>query len=465
MVVSEYDAVVIGGGPGGYVCAIRLGQLGKKTLLVEEHELGGECTNFGCIPSKVFISYANKIHNINKLITTGIASGSVKPNMPALLETKEKVIKRLREGIAYLLKSNKVDMTKGHAELSSPNEIEITKDTGERIKVKARNVVVATGTEPVSLPSIPFDGKRIISYKEALSLREIPQDMLIVGAGPIGLELGSVFAKLGTRVVVVELMKQVLPGLDADIARVVKRGLDKLGIKTHLETTVESYSYVGDKVQVKLTSGDEYKVDYVFVAVGKRATGWSRKLNDLGIKLNEKGFVVVDENMRTSVAGVYAIGDITGPPFLAHRASRQGIVAAESIAGLGTVFDNRSIPNGIFTDPEVASVGLTETQAKEQGYEVKAARFPLSALGRGVLEEETEGFVKIVIDSKSETILGLHIVAPHATELVNEASLAIEMAGTAEDLGYTIHVHPTFGEALSEAAHAVLGKAIHVARR
>ncbi|HID04269.1 MAG TPA: dihydrolipoyl dehydrogenase [Aigarchaeota archaeon] len=465
MAAQGYDAVVIGGGPGGYVCAIRLGQLGKKTLLVEEYELGGECTNFGCIPSKIFIAYASKIHSVNKLISAGSASGYVKPNMHALLETKEKVIKRLREGISYLLKNNKVEVIKGHAELPSPDEVEITKNTGGKIKVKTRNVVLATGTEPVSLPSIPFDGRRVISYKEALSLAEVPRSMLVVGAGPIGLELGTAFAKLGAEVTVVELMKQVLPGLDGDVARVVKRGLDKLGVKTHLETTVEEYSYLGDRLRVRLTTGDEYEVDYVLVAVGKRAGEWSRKLSSLGVRLNEKGFVVVDDGMRTSVDGVYAIGDVTGPPFLAHRASRQGIVAAENIAGLGTVFDNRAIPNGIFTDPEVASVGLTEGQAREQGYEVKAARFPFSALGRGVLEEETEGFVKVVIDAKSEVILGLHIVAPHATELINEASLAVEMAGTAEDLGYTIHVHPTFGEALSEAAHAVLGKAIHVARR
>jgi len=465
MGMESFDAVVIGGGPGGYVCAIRLGQLGKKALLVEKHELGGECTNFGCIPSKVLISYANKIYNVKKLFENGIAEGEIKVNMQAIQRRREEVIKRLREGISFLLSSNGVRVIKGEAEVKAPSKVRIRKNSGEDIEVRTENIVIATGTEPISLPAIPFDGRRIISYHQALSLSEIPKSMLVVGGGPIGLELGTVFAKLGTEVIVAELMNQLLPGIDADIARVVRRSLERLGVKIHLENTVEKYSYQGEKVKVVLKNGEEYVVDYVLVAVGKRATEWSRRLSSIGVKLSDKGYVVVDEHMRTSVDGVYAIGDITGPPFLAHKASRQGIVAAESIAGLDTVFDNRAIPTGIFTDPEVASVGMTEKEAKERGYEAKSARFPLSALGRGVLEGEVEGFVKIVIDNKSGSILGVHIVAPYATELINEAALSIEMAAAAEELGYTIHVHPTFGEALSEAAHAVLGKAIHLAKK
>ncbi|MDJ0269578.1 MAG: dihydrolipoyl dehydrogenase [Aigarchaeota archaeon] len=461
---EKYDAVVIGGGPGGYVCAIRLGQLGKKALLVEERELGGECTNAGCIPSKVIISFANKFYEAKKLVNDGALSGELQPSLAKLQEKKDKVIQRLRDGIAFLLKSNGVKIVKGHAELVDNSSVEITTN-GSREVVSASSIVIASGTAPTELPSIPFDGKHVISFAEALSLRELPKRLLVVGGGPIGLELGTAYSKLGSEVIIIELMQQLLPGVEPELARIVKRSLERRGVKIHLGTTVENYRKDDDGVRVNLTSGDKYAVDRVLVAVGKRPTKWVEKLRELGVELDGKGFIKVDDRMRTSVDGVYAIGDATGPPFLAHRASRQGIVAAEVIAGQNSVFDNRAVPNAIFTDPEIGSVGYTEAEARNSGFSVTSARFPLSALGRGVLEDETEGVVKIVAEGESGSILGIHIAAPHATELINEAALALEMAATAEDVGYTIHAHPTFAESINEAAHAVLRRAIHLAPR
>ncbi|GBC69804.1 Dihydrolipoyl dehydrogenase [archaeon HR01] len=455
----DYDCAVLGGGPGGYVCAIRLGQLGKKTVLIEKGELGGECTNEGCIPSKHLISYASKLWHLRRMVDSGLASGNLTPNMEGHARKSREVIARLRQGIAFLLRSYGVKVLHGVADIPEPGVVEVV--NGGRARYRVESIVVATGTEPASLPSLPIDGKRVIGYSKALFLESLPASMLVVGGGAVGLELGTAYAKLGVKVSVVEIMDQLLPGFDRDASRVLKRSLERMGVEIHLGTTVSAHRYVGDSLEVTLSNGARYQVDYILSAVGKRPTAWCKRLSEIGVEHDPKGYIRTDSQMRTSVEGIYAVGDVTGPPFLAHKASRQGIVAAESIAGLEARFDNKVIPYGVFTDPEVASIGMGEDEAKAMGGDIGVARFPLSSLGRAIAEGETEGFAKIIFERGSGEVRGLVVVGPHATEIVAEAALAIEAGVSLEDLARTIHIHPTYSESILEAAHIAVGAGIH----
>lgn len=463
---SKYDAVVIGAGPGGYVSAIRLAQLGKKTLLVEKDRLGGECLNFGCIPSKALISVANSFSSIRSLKEKGVTVSGLAVNFSETQQWKNKVMDNLRKGIQNLCQSNNVDTTFGEATLQTSRLVQVKKPDNSKDEYEADNVIIATGSEPIQLPALEFDGKRIISFKEALELEDVPESLCVIGGGAIGLEMGTMYAKLGTKVSVIEIMDQLLPGTDPDMVRVVSSNLSRLRVKTYVNSRAKKFEKNGRSLVTAETPEGEKTIEaeYVLVSVGKKARD-SLGYSQLGVAIDAKGFIKTDNKMMTNINGIFAIGDVTGPPFLAHRASKQGIVAAEVISGMSSEADFRAMPLAIFTDPEVASVGMGEKEARDGGYEVSVGRFPFTASGRALTSGDAEGFVKIVADKKTGRIIGTHIVGPHASDLISEISLAIEMAATTEDLSLTIHPHPTLPETIMEAAEAALKKAIHVVNR
>ncbi|MEM1946651.1 MAG: dihydrolipoyl dehydrogenase [Candidatus Caldarchaeum sp.] len=456
--MERYDAVVIGGGPGGYVSAIRLSQLGFKTLLVEKEELGGECTNHGCIPSKHIITQANRIWDVRELDAKKIVSSTITVNMSSLTYETKAVVERIRQGIGFLLKEYGVNVVKAVADVVDNHTVKVNSRDGKTM-FETSYIVVATGTEPSTIPTIPTDQNRVIDYRKLLFLQELPRKMLVVGGGAVGVELGMAFARLGTSVTVVEIMDQLLPGMDADAARAVKRGFEKVGARVFLKTSVDSYQYVGERVRVTLTNGESDEYDYVLVSVGKRPTSWVRKLADIGVELDGKGFVKTDETMRTSLDNVYAVGDITGPPFLAHKAHRQGEVAAEAIAGRDVKFVN-VVPFGVFTSPEVAQVGMGVEEAAAKGHRARAVRFPYSALGRAVADG-ADGFVKLVADERAARLLGAVVVGPHATEVISSIAPYVILQEEAEKALKNIPIHPTYSEAVGEAVHMLLRKAVH----
>lgn len=458
--MEEYDAVVIGGGPGGYVAAIRLGQLGLKTALVERELIGGECLNWGCIPSKILIENVKQFHRLSKL---GHLKGGAL-DWGHLQESKRRLVSKIRDGVEYLLRGNNVKIIHGTASLSSDNRVRITEKGGATREIRGKSMVIATGAAQSSLPNLPYDGKRVLTPREVLDLERVPGSLLVVGGGAIGLELGTVYAKMGCRLTIVEIMDQLLPGLDRDVSKMVERSLKELGAKIYLSSKVASSRQDGDGVKVTIETPNESveeAAEYVLVAVGKRSSLKGLGVEDLGITLDERGFIRVDEHCMTNVEDVYAVGDVTGPPFLAHKASRQGVVAAENIAGRRRKYDPASVPLAIFTDPEVASVGLTREEVEKMGYKARVTRISFTALGRAVAEE-AEGFIRVISDQATGRVLGVQIVGSMATELIGEASLAVKNGLTVEQLAETIHPHPTFSEIFSEAAEAAIFKPIHM---
>jgi len=462
---NHVENLVIGGGPGGYVAAIRLGQLGRETMLVEKDKtLGGVCVNVGCIPSKTIVRAAKLMKEIYRAQDFGIEISQPKMDLQKLQVWKKGVVDRLTQGIAYLCKGNKVNVVYGEARFQGPHRVEIRGTEGLRV-VDADNVIIATGSRPVEIPSFKFDGQFVITATEALSFTETPRNFVIIGGGVSGLELGMAYARFGSHVTVIEMLDQLLPGIDIELVRVVERTLRKLGVETHLKARAK-WAKDG-KVGAQLSDGKEIEVpaDKVMVVVGRRPNSDQIGLETTGVKTDQGGFIQVDAQMQTNVPGIYAIGDIVGQPLLAHKASKQGTVAAEVIAGEASAADFKAIPGAIWTDPEIATVGLTETEAKKQGYEVIVGRFPFSALGRAVAVGETDGFIKVVADKKSEQILGVHMVGADVTDLISEAALAIEMGATLDDLALTVHPHPTLPEALMEATEAAKGKAIDILKQ
>mgnify|MGYP001772602121 CR=1 FL=1 len=461
MTLEKYDAVVIGGGPGGYVAAIRLAQHGKKTALVEREFIGGECLNYGCIPSKILIE---NVKHFYKLSNSGLLRNG-EFDWSSLQEKKKKLVNRIREGVEYLLKGYNVKIYKGEAKITTDSMVNIDNGSGASKKIYGENIVIATGTSPISLPEIPYDHNRVISAKEALELSTIPSSLLIVGGGAIGLELGTIYAKLGSKVTIVEIMDQLLPGIEKDIVRLIERRLKQLGVNIFLSSRVVSSEVKENKVKTVIETPSEtieHVSDYALVSVGKRPLASHIGLDNIGIQLNEKGFIKIDEYCRTSLENIYAVGDITGPPFLAHKASKQGIIAADNISGKKKIFDASTIPLAIFTDPEIAMVGLTKDEAEKMNYKVKVARFSYSSLGRAIAEEESEGFIRIILEQDSGTILGVQIVGSRATEIIGEAALAVKNKLPVDKLADTIHPHPTFSELYSEVAEAALFKPIHM---
>ncbi len=464
MSTEEYGAIVIGGGPGGYVAAIRLGQLGVKTLLIEKDALGGECLNRGCIPSKVLITGVNAYWSAKK--ADWIKSDGLSLDWGKLQAKREKVLRRLRLGVKYLLQENGVKVLEGRAVIKADKTVKVELRDGIEKAFKAENIVIATGGEHVSIASIPLDGRKVVTSSQALELKEVPKRMLVVGGGVSGLEIGTLYAKLGTEVTIVELMDQLLPGIEKDLVQVVQKKMRKLGIKIYTGSKVVASKVNEEKVKAQVEKKDEstfeIEADYAMVAVGKRANAEEVGAVDAGIELTPRGFIKVNDRMETNIEGIYAIGDVTGPPFLAHRASYHAIIAAENIAGVDSIANEVGMPSAIFTDPEIALAGLTEQTALEKGITPKVGKFVFSALGRAVLENETDGFVKVIADASTGEVIGCQMVGAHVSELIAEAVLAIRNKLTIEQFARSIRPHPTFSEALTEAAEAALWKPIHM---
>ena len=460
------DVVVIGAGPGGYVAAIRAAQRGKKVVCVEREKLGGVCLNVGCIPSKALIHASTVVDRAHDAGDMGISLGPISVDIQKLVAWKQKVVDRLTGGVSLLFKHHKVEHVAGEATFVTPTRIAVKSSAGVE-EIEAKDVIIATGSRPIELPAFKVDGVHVLGSTEALALAAIPKKILVIGGGYIGLEIGTFLRKLGTEVIVVEATPSLLPGQDPDLVAVVHRGLKKRKVDIQLESLalrwekVEGAATGGVRVFVKTPKGEKtFDVDWVLSTVGRRPNSEDLGLEKIGVKV-EKGFIGVNEKRQTNVPHVYAIGDVAGQPMLAHKASREGIVAAEVIAGLPAEADYRCVPAVIFTDPEIASVGLTEAEAKAKGYEPVIGKFPFTANGRALSMGEAEGFAKIVADKKTDLVLGLHIVGPHASEIIAEGALAIEMGARVEDIAATIHAHPTLPEAVMEAAEAVHGLAIH----
>ncbi|HTV22529.1 MAG TPA: dihydrolipoyl dehydrogenase [Polyangiaceae bacterium] len=465
---TEFDAIVLGGGPGGYPCAIRLGQLGQSVACVEEEEYGGVCLNWGCIPSKALISNAHLYHKAHGADEVGLSFGDVKLDVPKMQSWKDGIVKKLTGGVRTLLKANGATVVEGRGKLIDAHTVQVEGKGGTKTLKAKKGIVIATGSATIQVPGFEFDGKRIIGARQAVSLQAIPKRLLVVGGGVIGLELGMVYQAFGAELTVVELTPSLLPGTDPEAVKVVERTLKKRGAKIFTETRADGYELAGDAVRVKLktkTGAESVECDQVLVAVGMKPRSRDIGLEALGVQIDPRGFVTTDDRCQTNVPGVYAIGDVSGPPMLAHKATKEGEVCAEIIAGHKAGKDWTSIPGIIFTDPEIATAGMSEVEAKAQGIEVKLGKFPFAALGRAMSIRETEGFVKVITDAKTKRVLGVTVVGPSASDLISEAMLAVEMTASAEDLALTVHPHPTLGEAMMEAGAAALGQAIHIANR
>ncbi|MCG3135420.1 MAG: Dihydrolipoyl dehydrogenase [Planctomycetes bacterium] len=459
------DVVVIGAGPGGYVAAIRAAQLGKSVICIEREKLGGVCLNVGCIPSKALI-HASSVYDRAKghAAEMGISFGEVNVDLAKLVAWKQtKVVERLTGGIATLFKQGKIEHVAGDAKFVAPTRLEVKTAEGS-VSVTGTDVILATGSRPIELPAFKVDGVHVLGSTECLANTKLPKKVLVIGGGYIGLELGTFLRKLGTEIVVVEFMKTLLPGQDEDCVDVIHRELKKRKVEIHLESKAMRYEKLpagGVRVFVETPKGEKtFDVDWVLSTIGRKPNSDGLGLEALGVAI-EKGFVKVDAKLRTNVPHLYAIGDVAGQPMLAHKASKEGIIAAEVIAGLPSAADYRVVPAVIFTDPEVGSVGMSEAQAKAAGYDPVVGKFPFSVNGRAISLGETAGLCKIVADRKTDLVLGVHIVGPEASNLVAEATLAIEMGARVEDIAATIHAHPTLAEVMMEAAEALHGKAIH----
>lgn len=458
------DVVVIGAGPAGYVCAIRLAQLGKKVTVVERGAVGGVCLNVGCIPSKALIAAGTMYERMSHADAMGITVKGLDVNLKKLMGWKETVVKKLTGGVAQLLKANGCTVMAGDAKFTGPKSLEVTAKN-EKTTIHFGACVIATGSRPAALPGFDVDQKTILDSTGALSQDSIPKTLLCIGGGYIGLELGTFYAKVGTKVTVVEAGPGLLGGVDPDLTGVVAKGLAARGVEVLLGTGVKGCKKVKAGVEVEFTSGKPRTFEKVLVTIGRKPNSENIGLEKAGVKVDAKGFIPVDPQRRTNVAGIYAIGDIAGQPLLAHKGSKEGIVAAEAIAGLKTIYDVVAMPAVIFTDPEVATVGWTEAEAKAKGLQIQVGHFPFAANGRALSIGESEGFVKMVGDARTGRLLGVHIVGPEASNLIGEAALALEMGAHVEDLALTVHAHPTLPETLMEAAEATLGHAIHIFQR
>jgi len=465
MATKTYDAVVVGGGPGGYVAAIRLAQLGKKTALVEKESLGGVCLNWGCIPSKALIAAANLVEDVRGAAERGILADP-KVDIEKLRQFKNEVVKKLVSGVGTLEKGNGVEVLKGTATFVGPGAIEVEGKDGKD-RVEAAAFIVATGARPVEIPGFAF-GPDVWTAKEAVDLPGLPERLVVIGGGVIGLELGTVYAKLGSKVTVVEALPTILTGVDPEAVRLVQRGLRLRGVAVHVGAKAKGFERKGKALSVRIeVEGKEQEIecDKILVAVGFRPNSEGLGLDKAGVKLSPKGFVEVNERYQTSVPTIHAIGDLAGPPFLAHKASKEGEIAAEVIAGKKSARDWVAMPGAIFTDPEVATAGLTEEEARKAGYDPVVGKFSFGALGRAIAIAHTDGFVKVVGDKATKLLLGVTIVGPEASDLIAEAALALEMGAYLEDVALTVHAHPTLPEAFMEACKAALGEAIHALNR
>ena len=455
------ESVVVGAGPGGYVAAIRLGQLNKKVVLVDEDKLGGICLNYGCIPSKALISASESFDKIKKTSKMGIEVDKITIDFKKMQEWKDGIVSKLNQGIEFLCKKNNVTIVKGTAFFENSNRLKIT--DGKNISyIDFENAVIASGSKPVELPSFKFAGNKIISSREALCLKEIPKNLVVIGGGYIGLELGTVYARLGSKVCIVEMTEQILPGFDKSVVSILQKNLERLNVDVYVNAKADKI----ENNKVVINSKEKGKVlldaSKVLVAVGRYPNTKNLGLENTKVKPDKKRFIEVDKNLKTDDGNIYAIGDVSIGPMLAHKASSQGKFVAEAIAGNKDKYENVVVPAVIFTDPEIATVGLNEREAKNKGIKTKMGKFPFSLSSRAMTKNETEGFVKVIANEKNSKIIGVQIIGSDASDLISEASLAIKMGATLDDVALTIHPHPTLSESLMEAAEATMGKAIHI---
>lgn len=465
--MTKYDITIIGSGPGGYVAAIRAAQLGFKTALIEkEKTLGGTCLNVGCIPSKALLDSSEHYHNAAHTFKThGIELNDLQVNMKQMIDRKNDVVKKTTDGISYLMNKNKIDVYEGYGSFKNRNTISIKGK--EEQEIETDKVIIATGSEPASLPFITLDGKRVITSTEALDITELPKSMVVIGGGIIGCELGSVYARLGTEVTILEYLPRIVPGMDAEIGKELLRSLKKLGVKFNLGAKVKEVSNNGDLVTIKADDkkGNEvsFEAEYCLVSVGRKPYTNGLGLENIGLATDERGRIPVNEKLETSVAGVYAIGDVVKGAMLAHKAEEEGVFVAESIAGQKPHINYNLIPSVVYTWPEGAGVGYTEEQLKESNIAYKKGSFPFKASGRARASMDEEGFVKVLADAETDEILGVHMLGPRCADMIAEAVVAMEYRASAEDISRMSHAHPTFTESMKEACLAATeNRPIHI---
>jgi dihydrolipoamide dehydrogenase len=463
---DKFQAVVIGGGPGGYVCAIRLAQLGLKTACVESRgSLGGTCLNVGCIPSKSLLNLSEEFHRAQNLSSKGIETGEVKLNLSKMMKNKDKAVTILTKGVEFLLKKNKVTYFKGTGSFKTKKEISIKDNQNKETLIEAEKVIIATGSEPLSLPGIKFDEKVIVSSTGALKLEKVPKKMVVVGGGYIGLEMGSVWSRLGAEVQVVEFLDHITPGMDKETSSEFMKILKNQGIKFNMQNKVETIKKNASGATVTTIDKDgnknNFDCDVVLISVGRKPNTNGLNLEAVEIEIDEKKRIKTDKMFKTNIENIYAIGDVINGPMLAHKAEDEGIAVAENIAGQSGHVNYDTIPGVIYTTPEVASIGKTEEQLKEKKIKYKIGKFSFMANSRAKAIDEAEGFVKILADEKTDKVLGAHLIGPHAGELIAEIGIAMEFGASSEDIARTCHAHPTFSEAVKEAALSVDKRAIH----
>ena len=463
---NKFQAVVIGGGPGGYVCAIRLAQLGLKTACIESRgSLGGTCLNVGCIPSKNLLNISENYHKAQNFSKLGIEVGEVKLNLQKMMKNKDKAVTVLTKGVEFLFKKNKVTYFKGIGSFKSVNKISILDDKKKETVIETEKTVISTGSVPVSLPGIEFDEKIIVSSTGALTLEAVPKKMLVVGGGYIGLEMGSVWSRLGAEVHVVEFLENITPGMDREVSTEFMKILKKQGINFHMQTKVEGIKKSVNGATVSTSDKDGKKInfecDVVLISVGRKPNTNNLNLDTIGVELDEKKRIKTNKNFQTNIANVYAIGDVIEGPMLAHKAEDEGIAVAENIAGQSGHVNYDTIPGVVYTTPEVAYIGKTEEQLKDKKIDYKIGKFSFMANSRAKAIDDAEGFVKILADAKTDKVLGAHLIGPHVGELIAEIGVAMEFGASSEDIARTCHAHPTFSEAVKEAALSVGKRAIH----
>ena len=462
---EKFDVTVIGGGPGGYVCAIRLSQLGLKTACIESRgTLGGTCLNIGCIPSKSLLNLSENFHKAKNFEKLGIETGEIKLNLEKMMKNKDKAVTVLTKGVEFLFKKNKVTYFKGTGSFKNQNQISIINDK-EETAIETKNTIISTGSEPVSLRGIEFDEEKILSSTGALSISKLPKKMIVVGGGYIGLEMGSVWSRLGTEVQVIEFLDHITPGMDKEISTEFMKILKKQGIKFELKTKVEKITKSKNGVIIETFSKEgkknKFEADVVLISVGRRPYTKNLNLEKIGVEIDKRGSVKVNKNFQTNIKNIYAIGDVIEGPMLAHKAEEEGIAVAELISGQSGHVNYDTIPGVVYTSPEVASIGKTEEQLKEKEINYKIGKFPFLANSRAKTIGESEGFVKILAESTTDKVLGVHIIGQHAGEMIAEMSVAMEFGASSEDIARTCHAHPTFSEAIKEAALSVEKRQIH----
>jgi len=468
--MEKFDVVIIGSGPGGYIAAIRSGQLGLKTAIVEkDKELGGTCLNVGCIPSKALLTSTDHLMFVKKEAAKhGIIIDGARADLAKMQERKAKVVKTFNSGVRSLMKTNKVTVFEGLGTITAPGKVSVKSSNGQTQEIEAKNIVIATGSAPVELPFAKFDGKTIVSSTEALEFSEPPKKLIVIGAGAVGLELGSVWNRLGSEVTILEFLPRIALGFDLELSNLLQRLLTAQGMTFHLEAKVTAAKVDNGRATVTATKGDQelkFEADKVLVSVGRRPFSEGLGAEKVGVELDDKKRIKVNDHFRTNVDGIYAIGDVITGPMLAHKAEDEGMASIEIIAGKAGHVNYQAIAGIIYTNPELAGVGLTEDQAKEQGIDVRIGKFPFRANSRAISVDDVEGMVKFVADAKTDRVLGAHILHHLASELISEAVSVIEFGGSSEDIGRTTHSHPTLSEAVREAALNVEKRALHIINR